>query len=116
MSGKINGISSGSAPQPVGAGNAGQSTRNMSGAGASAAGATTDSVAITDTASVVATAEQGLSAIPVVNESRVNTIRSAIEAGTYKIQPQKIASKLLEFERDFPEASAADSSDLAESA
>ncbi len=116
MSGKINGVSSSSQSQPVGAGGVGQASRNMSGAAAASAGASSaadsqaDSVAITGAASELATAEQSLSAVPVINTGRVNSIRGAIDAGTYRIQPQKIASSLLDFERDLPEPTA-DSAD-----
>lgn len=123
MSGKINGTSSGSQPQQVGAGSASPAARNVSGitnavasaatGSKGAANAGTDQVDITGTASELATAEQSLSSVPVVNDAKVNTIRSAIEGGTYRIQPQKIASKLVEFERDLPETADSDSSDAA---
>ncbi len=121
VSGKINGISSASQPQQVGAGSAGQASRNMSGqsgiasgAGAASPGpAGTDQVDITGAASELATAEQSLSSVPVINQGKVSTIRGAVEAGTYKVQPQKIARKLVEFEQGLPGASDADSSSAA---
>lgn len=121
MSGKINGMSGASQPQQVGASNAGQVSRNMSSQGATAGAnaasdansSSADQVDITGTASELATAEQNLSSVPVVNEAKVSTIRGAIEAGTYKIQPQKIANRLIESDKSLPEVDESDSSDAA---
>ena len=120
VSGKISSTSNSQSPQ-VGAGGGlparsvsgptsgtGASVNSNANTTANASGSTnaansTDSVrvAITEAASDLASAEQSLNVLPVVNQARVNSIRSAIEAGTYRIQPQKIASKLLDFERDW---------------
>ena len=116
VSGKINGMSGVGQPQQVGTSGAGQTSRNnmsdstaatSAGAGSAAAGsaaAGADQVDITGAASELASAEQNLSAVPVVNEAKVSSIRSAVEAGTYRIQPQKIADKLVDYERGMPDA------------
>ena len=53
-------------------------------------------VRITDQARQLAALEQALNDVPVVNESRVETIRAAIESGQYEVNPERIADKLLQ--------------------
>jgi negative regulator of flagellin synthesis FlgM len=40
--------------------------------------------------------EQQIHALPEVNQQRVDAIKQALEAGTYDIHPDKIASKILD--------------------
>ena len=76
---------------------------SSSAGGTGAAGSPTDSVQITDTASYLATAEQTLSDVPVINSGRVTEASDALANGTYKISPERIANQLLSFERLLPE-------------
>lgn len=99
MSGKISGVSNSppaSAPSSVGARAAATPTQ------APGASSAADSVQITDTASHLATAEQALSELPVVNQARVAEFSDALAAGTYEISPDRIANQLLQFERLLP--------------
>jgi flagellar biosynthesis anti-sigma factor FlgM len=38
--------------------------------------------------------------LPVVNESRVDAVRRAMDEGRYHIDPQRVADKMLRFEVD----------------
>ncbi len=115
MSGKISDVTSN--PPAAPSGGAGPRAP-VSAAPASAGPGATDNVQITDTASHLATAEQALIDIPVISQERVAGIRDSLAAGTYKISPERIASKLLQFERLLPDdsAEAAESAESAESA
>ena len=57
-------------------------------------------VKITDQARQLASLEQAMNSLPVVNESRVAAVRSAIEDGRYQVNPERIADKLLRTERE----------------
>lgn len=57
-----------------------------------------DSVSVTDTASRLLQIEDQLSTMPVVNDQRVAEIKQAIAEGSYKIDPERIAEKLIRFE------------------
>jgi negative regulator of flagellin synthesis FlgM len=56
-------------------------------------------VHITSTASKLASLGQALSAMPQVDESRVSTLKAAIESGTYSVDSNKIASGLIQSDR-----------------
>ena len=104
MSGKINGVNSSSPPPAAPAtSGAGQRAAATSSPAAGATGGATDSVQITDTASYLATAEQTLSDVPVINSARVAEASDALANGTYKVSPERIANQLLQFERLLPE-------------
>jgi len=55
-------------------------------------------VQITDSARQLAALEQAIRAMPDVDEGRVQTIRAAIADGSYKVQPDRIAEKLMRIE------------------
>jgi negative regulator of flagellin synthesis FlgM len=99
--GKI-GVFTGSPPESLAAGSAGQraaSTPSPAAGGASV----TASVQITDTANHMVTAEQGLNDVPVVNGQRVAQVRDSLASGGYEISAVKVANQLLQFERLLPE-------------
>jgi negative regulator of flagellin synthesis FlgM len=56
-------------------------------------------VHITDTAARLALLEPALRGAPAVDPGRVAAIRSAIEAGTYKVEPEHVAAGLLQVEQ-----------------
>jgi negative regulator of flagellin synthesis FlgM len=56
-------------------------------------------VNITSTASLLANLQQSLSAQPAIDQTKVDAISKALAAGTYSVQPDKIASGLLHSER-----------------
>ncbi|HEX3845021.1 MAG TPA: flagellar biosynthesis anti-sigma factor FlgM [Steroidobacteraceae bacterium] len=103
MANKISGLSSDSAP--VGAGRPANTARDAATGSSSSAPtpASTSSgnsgdVHITDSASQLATLEQTLHSLPAVDDARVTQVRTAIEQGTYRVQPQQIADQLLQLE------------------
>jgi negative regulator of flagellin synthesis FlgM len=55
-------------------------------------------VHITDTATHLATLEQSLRDSPAVDSARVEVLRNAIEKGQYTIQPEHIATQLMQME------------------
>ena len=56
-------------------------------------------VSITSTASLLARLQQSLAAKPAVDQNRVDAVSKAISAGTYKVNPDKIAHGLIDTER-----------------
>ena len=56
--------------------------------------------------------EQALRALPAVNEQRVAEVKQRLERGDYKVDPQKIADKLLHMEGEFERISPLDRSVL----
>jgi negative regulator of flagellin synthesis FlgM len=56
-------------------------------------------VSITSTASLLAHLQRSLATTPAVDQNRVDTVRNAISAGTYKVDPDKIAHGLINTER-----------------
>jgi len=101
---KINGLNGGTAA--IGAGRpadkardvvtGGSSSGGSSGTAASAAGG---DVHITESASTLASLEQAVRGLPAVDETRVAQLQSAIEQGTYTVQPQHVADQLIHLEQ-----------------
>ena len=56
-------------------------------------------VSITSTASLLAHLQQTLAARPAVDQNRVDAISKALAAGTYSVNPDKIANGLINSER-----------------
>lgn len=104
MANKISGLSSD--PAPVGAGRPANTVRDAAtGSAASAPAPASNSSAgssgdvhITDSASQLASLEQTLRSMPAVDEARVMQARTAIEQGTYTVQPRQVADQLMQLE------------------
>lgn len=58
----------------------------------------TDKVSLSDTLSQL---EQTLAEVPVVDTAKVEAIKQSIEDGTYQIDSQELARKMIDFEGDF---------------
>jgi negative regulator of flagellin synthesis FlgM len=56
-------------------------------------------VSITSTASLLAHLQQSLAGKPAVDQNRVDAVSKALAAGTYKVDPDKIAHGLIDSER-----------------
>jgi negative regulator of flagellin synthesis FlgM len=56
-------------------------------------------VTITDTASQLAALEQSLRDAPAVDQARVAQLQSAIEQGRYTVNPEQVATQLMQMER-----------------
>jgi negative regulator of flagellin synthesis FlgM len=96
---KIGGFDTGSVQ--VGAGRSvkrsGDASRSSSSSGAASSAGDTH---ITDSARKLADLEQTIQALPAVDNSRVAEVSSSIQNGTYKINPERIADKLLQSDED----------------
>ena len=55
---------------------------------------------VSDTARTLAALENHISTLPVVNESRVDAVRRAMDEGRYHVDPQRVADKMMRFEVD----------------
>lgn len=73
--------------------NARQSARSGSASG-------NDAVQLTSTATSLKQIESRLASIPEVDRARVESIRQRVESGSYKVDANRIADRLLRFERD----------------
>jgi negative regulator of flagellin synthesis FlgM len=100
---KINGIDSAQIAS-IGAGRAVQSPKDAASGGAGDADSAgkdgSQNVQITGSARQLIDLEQQVRDLPAVNETRVATIRTAIEQGTYTVRPQHVADQLMSLERD----------------
>lgn len=70
----------------------------------SRAAASADTVSLTVTAARLQHLEENLAALPVVDEQRVEAVRQAIAAGTYRVDADRVADKLLAFEQNLSSA------------
>lgn len=57
-----------------------------------------DSIKLTDTAAYLRKLENTLSALPVVDMQRTESIKKALAEGSFIIDPVRVADKLLDFE------------------
>lgn len=60
-----------------------------------------DSVSITDMAGRLRSLEQKLANQSEIDQSHVNKVRDAISRGEYKVDPDRVADKMMDFESDF---------------
>ena len=75
------------------------------GAAASASGTTgADRLSLTGQAHQLRALETGLESQPVVDKQRVEAVRSAVEQGTFVIDPQRIADRLISLEQALTDA------------
>lgn len=65
--------------------------------------ATSDTVSLTDTAALLRNLGNTMAKLPVVDPQRVETFRQAIMDGSYKVDAERVAEKLLHFERGLGE-------------
>jgi negative regulator of flagellin synthesis FlgM len=61
---------------------------------------TVSNIDVSDTARTLAALEDRISTLPVVDESRVDAVRRAMDEGRYHVDPQRVADKMLRFEVD----------------
>jgi negative regulator of flagellin synthesis FlgM len=99
MANKISGIDG--RPVQVGGGAPVSRVRSSTSEGAKSdsAGATSN-IDVSDTARTLAALESHIGTLPVVNESRVDAVRRAVDDGRYHVDPQRVADKMLRFEVD----------------
>ncbi|SFD92334.1 anti-sigma-28 factor, FlgM family [Thiohalospira halophila DSM 15071] len=80
------------------------STRPESGSGENAAtkssGSAGDKVSFTDVASRLQSLEAAMAQEPAVDPHRVESVRQSIEDGTFEVNAESIASRLMEMDQD----------------
>lgn len=59
---------------------------------------TADTVTLTDTAAQLHKLEATIASLPIVDITRVEDVKSALLSGHFRIDPQRVADKLLSFE------------------
>jgi len=74
-------------------------------AGASSSPAADSSVHITSSARLLASLSQAVNNTPDINSARVATMQQAIASGQYKINPERIANRLVQLDQDLGNAS-----------
>ena len=100
MTPKISGLSKTEPVAPAKGGSA--VTEKSQGDGSAVAGSTAktaDHVTLTDSARSLQKIEEAVAKTPVVNAQKVADVKHAVSSGTYKIDADRIASKLFNFER-----------------
>lgn len=63
-------------------------------------GAAVSNIDVSDAARALAALEDKIATLPVVNESRVDAVRRAMDEGRYHVDPQRVADKMMRFEVD----------------
>ena len=100
---KISGISTAEpVAKPTGSTSNAVAADKSLGEGSASAAATAqagDHVTLTDSARSLQRIEEAVAKTPVVNAGKVAAVKQAIGAGTYKIDPARIADKLIKYER-----------------
>ena len=91
-------------PVAVSAGAAVKRVADATGARADGSAGSTAEVHITQTARRLAGIEQAMKDQPGVDSQRVSTVRAAIEGGTYKVSADRVADRLVAFERNLAAA------------
>jgi negative regulator of flagellin synthesis FlgM len=79
-------------------------------AGSSAA--SESDVHLTGASRNLAAIEESLKNLPAVDELRVSAVRQRLDSGDYKIDPQRVADRLLSIERDLGRAAPLENSPL----
>lgn len=72
---------------------------------------TAEVVQLTANLRTLAALEEVVDGLPVVDVTKVERIRFALETGAYRISPQRIADKIVDFERDWDEAAGQNTSE-----
>ena len=60
-----------------------------------------DTVSLTDMASRLHSLEKKLASQPDVDQAHINRVRDAISRGEYRVDPDRVADKMMDFESDF---------------
>jgi negative regulator of flagellin synthesis FlgM len=68
----------------------------------SGGGATADHVTLTDSAVTLQKLSAAVASAPVVNASKVATVKQAVDSGTYQIDTTRVANKILGFDSTLP--------------
>ena len=102
MTDKISGYSTAEPVAPIKGSNSNTVVADKSQGEASAAGASTsqtgDTVTLTDSARSLQKIEEAVAKAPIVDASKVAAVKQAVDSGTYQINADRVADKMLQFE------------------
>jgi len=101
MADSIRGVSPAVSIEVTQTGQAGASSASTTSAPAAASSGTGPSVDSADVAraeALLATISTSSAEVPEIDEARVNALQQAIESGSYQVNPQQIAQKIIELE------------------
>lgn len=62
---------------------------------------TAEVVQLTSTLRTLAALDEVVDGLPVIDVTKVERIRYALETGAYRVSPRRIADKMVDFERDW---------------
>lgn len=102
MSDKIGGISTAEpVSKPAGSGSNGVVADKSQGEGSGSAATvqSKDQVTLTDSARSLQKIEAAVAKTPVVNADKVAAVKQAISGGTYQVDANRVAGKMLQYER-----------------
>ncbi len=63
-------------------------------------GTVQDSVSLTDMSQRLKAMEQQIARLPIIDTQKVEQVKNAINNGTYEFNSERIAEKMIQFERD----------------
>ena len=102
MTGKISGLSTADQVKPVkGSNSSGVVAEKPQGEAAASVSSSQsgDHVTLTDSARSLQKIEEAVAKTPVVNKEKVAAVKQAVSSGKYQIDANRVAGKLLKFER-----------------
>ena len=102
MTDKISGLSTSEQVAPVKGSNSSSVVADKlqgEGSGAAPTSQSGDHVTLTTSARAIQKLEEAVAKSPVVNPEKVAAVKQAVNSGTYKIDANRVAGKLLKFER-----------------
>lgn len=107
---KVNGVET----KPVRVASAGAVHKRLeqSAGRAGSSAAPESDVHLTGASRQLATLEQSVRNMPAVDELRVSAVRQRLQSGEYKVDPQRVADRLLSLERDLGRAAPFEDSPL----
>jgi negative regulator of flagellin synthesis FlgM len=100
---KISGYPAAAPLAPIkGAGNSTTTDKSPGDAatGAATAAQTRDTVSLTDSARSLQRVEEAVAKAPVVNATKVASIKQAVQNGTYQIDAVRLSAKLMQFDSE----------------
>ncbi|MDH5407727.1 MAG: flagellar biosynthesis anti-sigma factor FlgM [Gammaproteobacteria bacterium] len=105
MANDISGINSSRTQQSGdrGLGNVKKDTKDSASSSMTSSGSASgaDKVSLTDTAERLQALEQQLAQQPEINKGKVDEVQNAMSSGSYKVNPERVADKMLAFESAF---------------
>ncbi len=100
MANDISGINS-SRSQQAGERSVTGAKKESTGSSSSPTSSGSDKVSLTDTAARLKALEHQLTQQPEIDNKRVSSMQNAISNGDYKVDPERIADKMINFEASF---------------